>query len=498
MHTIDFFDGDILEYQWCFSESKEIEVTLDPTLISSISTNNPHLIIEESPFRIKINLFKLILAVGCIKSPRTKPTDRQYFLEKCYLLESIQNSSEFKIFYHKDSEFKQDISEELGIGLSVLIADYFYNIQWSTLAKIPLIGRQSKPDIKCFTSQSQEMVIEAKGTINKSTRKIQKAHSLEQKIKMPADIRVSSCSLLKNESISDVEFIDPPVVPPTDKKYTELLLKADHYSRMFNFIGQKELSLYFNLMRKRIINDKEFPEYSEKDELFNKIKNDYIQISKFGKTFLGNIEKDNSGKFIFLGADKDLISLKGFIEFKDYKIDLDISENDPNFYYISPDGLCFARLTDIRFLQEQLGDQIIPHYQESTSIIDIDSMNNVAFENYILYLFEKLNCTVLKDKELHNKNIDIKMAPDLVVICDDKKVSVEIKKSLKVEKLDSIYHQLISCAEIFNCQKLVLFTAKAANKEIFDQARKLNITLVDRNTLKQIIENNSLLLEYLK
>ena len=149
-------------------------------------------------------------------------------------------------------------------------------------------------------------------------------------------------------------------------------------------------------------------------------------------------------------------------------------------------------------MQEQLGDQIIPHYQESTSIIDIDSMNNVAFENYILYLFEKLNCTVLKDKELHDKNINIKMAPDLVVICDDKRVSVEIKKILKVEKLDSIYHQLISCAEIFNCQKLVLFTAKAANKEIFDQARKLNITLIDRNTLKQIIENNSLLLEYLK
>ena len=494
MHNDDFLDdGD----RWCLSENKEIEVSLDPELVPSISSNNSELVIKDNPIRIKINLFQLIMAIGSIKTRRFNPTDRQTFSDKCDLLEHIQDSSDFKIHFHKDSEIKKDISEDLGIGLSVLIADYFYNIEWSTLAKIPLTSGQSKPDIRCFTSESQEIVIEAKGTIHESTRKKQKAKSLEQKIKVPADIRISSCSLLKNEAISDAEFIDPPVIPPNDKKYTELLLKVDHYSRIFNFIGQKELSLYFNLMRERIIHDKEFPKYTEKDRLFNKIKNNYVRISKFEKQFLGNVEKADSGKFIFIGVDQNLISLKGFIEFKDYKNDVKMSEKSNNLFYISSDGLCFAKLTDISFLQEQLRDRTIPHYQDSTSMIDIDSMNHISFENYMVYLFKKLNCTVIKGSNFQDTNIDIRKVPDLIVIYDKIKILVEIKKSLQINNLDFIY-QLNNRAKKSQCKKSILITTKSLQKNLLNQAKKLNVILIDRNTLMQIMQNNSLLLEYLK
>ena len=493
------FDGDLADYSWCLSENKEIEVILDSELISSISNNNPNLIIEENPLRIRINLFELILAIGCIKTRRSNPTNRQSFLDKCDLLESLMDSSDFKIVLWDDSEVKKETSEEFGIGLSILITDYLYNIQWSTLAKIPLMGRQSKPDIKCLTNDSQEIVIEAKGTTNKSRRKKQKDHSLQQKRTLPADIRISSCSLLKNEMISDVEYDDPPVIPPTDRKYTELLLKADHYSRVFNFIGQKELSLYFNLMRKRIIHNKEFHEYPEKDRLFNRIKNEYIRLSKFGKVFLGNIEMDNSGKYLFIGLDKTLVSLKGFIDFKDYTIDSNdsnISENDTNTYYVSSDGLCFARLTDIGFLENQLKDKVISHYQESTSIIDIDSMNLSSFENYILYLFEKMDCTVIKDFSFQQKNTNERLFHDLIVVHNDNRILIEVKKSLSDEKLESIY-QLVNYAEKCQCQKIILFTAKPIKEKLITQISNLNIALIDRKKLKHIVEDNSLLLEYL-
>ena len=497
MPNTDFLDGEFGDYQWCLSEYKEIEVILDTELVNSIFANNPEIIFEENPHRIRINLFKLIIAIGSIKTRRFNPTPRQKFFDKCDLLDSIQNSLDFKIYSHEDAEIKKEISEEFGIGLSVLIADHFYNIQWSTLGKIPLTGGISKPDITCLTSESQEIVIEAKGTINKYTRNKQKKRSLEQKVQVPADICISSCSLLKSETISDVDFSDPPVISPNDKKYTELLLKADHYSRIFNFIGQQELSVYFNLMRKRIIHDTKFPEFSEKERLYTKIKHDYISISKFEKTFLGSIEKDSSGNFIFIGVDENLISLREFIEFRDYKIDSEMPENDNNFFYISSDGLCFAKLTDIRFLENQLKNRTIPHYQESTSMTDIDSMNKFSFVNYIVYLFKKLNCAVNKGSNFQDAKISTRRVPDLFVIYDNIKILVEVKKSLKFDNLN-IINQLNNRAKKSQCEKSILITNKSLKKNVLIEANKLNVILIDRNTLKQIIQNNSLLLEYLK
>lgn len=497
MSNDNFLNDEYVNNQLHLSKNKDIEVTLDSKLVNSIYTHNLDTLIEENPIRIRINLFKLIMAIGSIKTRRFNPTSRQKFSDKCDLLESIQDSSDFKIIFNEDTEVKKEISEELGIGLSVLIADHFYNLKWSTLGKIPLTRGKSKPDIRCFTSESQEIVIEAKGTISKYTRELQKKRSLQQKGQVPADISISSCSLLKSEAISDVEFIDPPVIPPNDKKYTELILKADHYSRIFNFIGQQELSVYFNLMRKRIIHDTDFQEYSEKDKLFNKIKDDYVSISKFEKTFFGSIEKDSYGNFIFIGVDQNLISLKGFIEFRDYKIDSEMPENGHNLFYISSDGVCFAKLTDISFLQNQLQKRTIPHYQESTSMMDIDSMNKISFVNYIVYLFKKLNCTVKKDSHLQDTKISTRKVPDLIVIYNNIKILVEIKKSLQNNNLDFI-HQLNKRAKKSQCEKSILITNKSLKKTLLNQANKLNVILIDRNTLKQIIQNNSLLLEYLK
>ena len=495
MQNLDFLDNDT-NYQWCLSENKEIEVTLDPELISSISSHNSDFRIEDNPFRINVNLFKLIMAIGSIKTLGTRPTPMLKFYHVCDLLEFIQNSNEFKIFYHPDSEAKIRISEELGIGLSVLVANHFYNIRWSTLTKIPLTGNQSKPDIRCLTSRSKLMVIEAKGTIRESTRQSQKAHSLDQKLTIFGDIRVSSCSLLNSESISNVEFLDPPIIPPNDEKYTELLLKADHYSRIFNFIGQNELSTYFNLMKKRIIHDKAFPEYSEKDRLFNKLKHDYITISKFNKQFVGNIEKDSFGNFIFIGIDKKLISAKGFIEFSDYNTDSKITDDNNNSYYISSDGICFAKLTDITFLQSKLQGRTISHYQESTSLIDLDSMNKISFANYMSYLFKKLNCTVLKELNFQDNDINARYVPDLTVIHEETKILVYIKKTFKMSSLNLI-DQLNNYAKKCKCQKSILVTTKSLEENQLNQADKSNVTIIDRNRLKLILENNSLLLEYL-
>jgi len=473
-------------------ENKRILVKLDNKLIGSIIRNNSQF--QQNSFlnnthNINVNLFKLIYATGIIQIRRANPTSLQKLTEKSDLLEFIKDCDEFCIKKHKDTDKKISISEDFGVGLSVLIADHYYKINWSTLGKIKRI-HSSKPDINCLTNLNKKIVIEAKGTINESTRRKQKTDALNQKRNPSrAHVKIASCALLKENSISDVEFLDPSYIPPDDIRYEKSLLKADHYARTFNLIGQKELSKYFNLMRKRIIHNENFSEFYNKQKLFNKIKKEWIQIKKDERTYFGNIEILDKKSFIFIGIDESLLSVEDFINFEGYE-DKYIEE-EGNYFYILSDGLCLASLKNIEFLAEQIKYKQIFHHYDSFSIMDFDSSTDSTIIDFFSYLFERIGCKTEKYPYLNRK-----MVYDMLVTFEDKKIIVEFKKYLSSKNKDFI-SKLESYLTDKSIHKLLLITNTKVSTELRRFITEKNIFLIDRGDLKEIMRNNKVLLEYI-
>lgn len=476
------------------SINKEVEIDLDPCLTPLIIQYNPNIVIRNNHLRIPVNLFKLIVAVGTIQTRRDNPTNRMKFMDKCDLLESIhnptQNSGDFKIKVNKDREIQGGLSEDLGIGLSVLIADYLFKLKWSKLAKIEFVG-DSQPDIKCFTGRMQQIVIEAKGTTKEATRKYkQKPDALNKKRNKPADIHVASCALLKENSISNVEFLDPPIIPSKDKEYAEKLLMADHYTRAFNFIGQKELSEYFNLMRKRIIHDTFFNEFGRKVELFEKIKQQYLKINLNARCYLGRLERIDAEDVLFIGIDESLISLQGFLEFEDYKED-NIKKGG-NLFHITPDGICFARIKNLDFINDQIKEKRIeiPHYQDSISLIDIDSMSELSLNRFIAYLFQNIGGHIEQEKRISRNYLF-----DQIIEYKNKKIAVEVKKSIK--KREELIINLFHYKKELKVDKVILITPKEVDVAFREYASEMDITIISRVELEEILENRDLIRRYL-
>jgi hypothetical protein len=491
----------MLDYLFAQINNKNILVNVDPQLSTSINSHGRINLIGNNlaPIRVPINLFKLIIAIGTVTTRRNKPTWRQKFQDKCDLLERIEEGSEeFKIKIHHDPEVQAETSEEFGIGLSVVVADYFFKLKWRTLSKISLKKRETKPDIKVFSGLNKQIVMEAKGTVHEYTKENQqKPEALRQKLREPSDINIASCALLKEYNISELDFLDPKTVPPLYWGNRQKFFAADHYTRIFNFIGQKELSEYFNLMRKRLKYDKNFNEYNRKEELYEKIKRDYIRIYRNNHTFLGNIERISNEKFIFIGIDKNLISLAGFLNFRDYKQDF-FDKEEKNVFFSSSDGLCIAILENLDFIEQQISHIKIKHYQDSISIADIEMMNHFTLNKYFKYLFEQNGCKVEIEKGISvNREDSVKrVVADQVISYKDKEFIVEVKKYFKNYKL--LLEQLSRYKSNLVISNLILITLEKVNNSHLNELNNLGIKVIDRDSLKRIIRNPSVLTKWLK
>jgi hypothetical protein len=465
-------------------------VKIDRNLINSIARNNPELApghFSNTVHNIRINLMKLVYATGTVQTRRTKPTRFQKLTEKSDLLDYIRDCNDFCIRKHEDADKQISLSEDFGVGLSVLVADHFYRINWSTLGK-PQRTSGYKSDIKCMSKTDEEIRIEAKGSTNRYMRSCQKTLALNQKNNpSTANVSVASCALLNENSISDVDFSDPPFIPPEDARYEKSLLKADHYARTFNLIGQNELSKYFNLMRQRIIHDRDFARFYEKQELFDKMKKEYIRIKMEKRSYLGSIEKLDKSSFIFTGIDESLLSVSGFIEFNGYE-EKHIEEKGNNFHIFS-DGLCVAVLKDISFLAEQIRYEQIPHYYDSFSIIDSDYSKESTIIDFLSYLFEKVGCETRQYPSFNEVRFD------LLVSYKDKRILVEVKKHLTSKNINFIIDLMSNVARL--PWKLILVTNSKVDTFLRQLLLLNNITLIDRIAFDNVIRHNELALTYI-
>ena len=177
-------------------QNKTILVDIDPLLLPHIKTADK----VTTQRTITFNLYRLIYHIGTIQSRRFSTSNRLKLLDKADIIEKIYtDTNEFRVKINEireinGSETLKSISEDFGIGLSVVIAESLFNTRRSTIQKISGTGR--RPDWKCQLSDNQIFVAEAKGATSIQRSNTQLARALDQKTKEPGDIRVASLSVL--------------------------------------------------------------------------------------------------------------------------------------------------------------------------------------------------------------------------------------------------------------------------------------------------------------
>ena len=355
-----------------------VEVEVDSKLNTELSQHGyQH---GTNPVEVSINHFALLDSIAVLKV-KSEVTSRFKFYDNIWLLRWIKTGRYLRIKKNPDPEMQKQISEELGIGISVQLTKHFFKIQQSTVAKIDKTNKRAS-DFSCESCHNRIINVEAKGSTSVGTRNRQIKHGITHKGTSQANIRIISATLLKENQISHCIYRDPPVFPPDSLAYKVNLLKTDHYARVFNLIGQKELSEYFYLMKKRIKHDRDFSRYKEKNLLYSKLKSGSLEYFHKDNIYVGNINLIDNGVYLFTGIDKDLISLDGFLNFNDYETDTSVVYGE-NQFEISTDGVCLGYIKNISDLpemfkhkiEEKIRNKEINHYQEYTSIVDIDTIN---------------------------------------------------------------------------------------------------------------------------
>lgn len=455
-----------------------ILVKVDSNLIIPSRVRYPVDMLTNSELTIQINQFKLIHAIGSIQSRRFSPSNRQKFTDKEDLIEKIKDDDDFKVEIDKirillGSETLGKISEDFGVGIAVLVADYLYNIDLTTLHRITEHGK--RPDIKCSTSYGDELVVESKGYSNYTNLRSQLSNAQIQKRSIVSDIHAVSLTLLSEDSISTNEFIDPPSQRnEMDKELVLRIQKAKHYSAVFSFIGQSELSKYFSYMKNRLEETEDVNILNKKENLYWKIKKDYKEYRIEGNIYKGTLERVNDEKLIFLGIDQNLLTYEGFYNFQEYHSEIEHYPNEKDFFYVYRDGICVGEIFNDN-LQE---NNEIQHFQKRTRISDIDDMNIISFEKYIEFLFIENGYDVNKVKNLYD------MGYDLEILKNNKSYKVEIKHFSPNSKLSKFYSYDKSLADI-------IITNGTLEQSLI--SKRNNAIVIDRAYLKDICKKNSLL-----
>jgi len=465
-------------------QQRKIRLQIDPLLRNQIVARY-----RNSPIELSFSLFDFAYAIGTCRS--VAPTKANKFSLALDFLKILlqNNANELRILINdnESTEQKQDISKYAGEGLSLIIAERLYNLRRSTIARIRRRGNESKPDFMGF-NPPLKVVWEAKGSTDVIGQD-EINHAKNQKVNEPADIAFASLAALKSESITEVLVEDPPTLPLEEDVLKQQLSRVMHYVNIFNFIGQTELSRYFSLLRKRLERDRRFPEYNEKERLFEKIRDKSIRLAIKEWNYLGNIERIGDSAFLYIGFDERLLSVQGFLNFMDYDEDFTFKQ-EKNTFAVTRDGICYGYISDLTELRNlgfmrEIDVQKIPYYRDNLSIRDLDYMLHFQLVEHIKYFFTREGFEVRKEVLEDNKRYD------LIAIKEGKKYIVEIKKDVIIKSFEHIKNYQ-------NADAALLITTMNISDEDIRYARGLNIIIIDRRYLKAVIRNQASISDLLR
>lgn len=471
-------------------QNKNIQVDIDPLLLPHIKSADK----VTTQRIISFNLYQLIYHIGTIQSRRFAPSNRLKFLDKIDLIEKIYtNTNEFRI---KIDEIRQingsetliSISEDFGIGISVVVAESLFNTKRSTIQKIYGTGR--RPDWKCQLTDNRILVAEGKGATSIATSNTQEAHALDQKTKEPGDIRVASLTVLNENTISTNRYLDPPI--ENDNLTPEMqnhILRAGHYASVFSFLGNSRLSRYYSQMRKRIEGIITSQEQNLKDTVFRELRFNDPTISFKGQEFVGSFYNIENDKYLFVGVDKRLLSYQGFISYNEFESDVEETIQD-NVFILYKDGVLVIEIQNVEVFSDIVNVSSIKNYQDNITISDIDEMNEISFSKYFEYILKENGYSNLTEQTTSNN-----LFVDLSATKDNQIFYFEFKifKNKRIGR-NSI-QQFSDFSRRLDFGKLILVTnAKLANTLI----DRDNIIIIDRDKLDQLTKNSNLLKELIE
>lgn len=469
--------------------NRNIIIEIDPLLLPFVKSAD-----KISTTRIiTFNLYKLIYHIGAIQSRRYAPSNRLKYLDKTDLVEKIYgNTNEFRIKINETrringSETIKSISEDFGVGISVVIAESLFNIKSSTIQKI--YGNGKRPDWKCQLTNNQILVVESKGSISLATSMIQQVNALVQKTKVTGDIQVASMTVLKENSVSTNRFLDPPIENGNNSPIMENhILRAGHYASVFGFLGNSKLSKYYSQMRKRLEGMISPNEQSLKNQTFNSIRTNDPSVNYQNINFVGSFYNIDENKYLFVGVDRRLLSYEGFISFVDYENDSDTNV-DNDHYILNKDGVLIIEINEIQNFNNIVDIEQIKNYQDKITISDIDDMNEISFTKFFIHLLEKTSFYNILEQSLDNN-----LRTDLQATLNDAKYYFEFKILNNKRNKTDFFRQLKYYSKYLENEKLVFITNVNMENTIFENS---NIVVIDRNKLEQIIKDNRRILEFI-
>ncbi len=461
---------------------KTISVEIDPILLPELDTVDKVTTCRDITF----NLYNLIYHIGSIQSRRFAPSNRLKFMDKSDLIEKIYSGTdEFRVKINdirsiNGSETLTSISEDFGVGISVVIADKLFNIKRSTIQKI--YGTKKRPDWKCQTKDNRILVVEAKGTISIQTSRVQEETALIQKTKELGDVKVASLTVLNESSVSTNRFFDPPIdksdISPIMENH---ILRAGHYASVFSFLGNSKLSIYYSQMRKRLEGSTVPYEQVEKDDTFRELRINDPVINFENKEFVGSFYEVEHEKYIFVGVDKELLSYSGFIKFCDYENDTDILF-EGNHYILFKDGVLIVEIEEIGVFSDVVIVDKIKSYQSKITVSDMDEMNGISFSKYFVSLLERNGFTNIRERaEIGYVSADITAEFDDITYYFELKMyrNKKVRKNA-LAKINDYSRRGLN-------EKFVLVTNGKLSSE---NINNFNLTIIDRDALKKIAKNH--------
>lgn len=467
----------------------QVQVTIDNKLLQHIDSNDK----LSTNRTITFNLYKLIYAIGTIQTRRFAPSNRMKFLDKADLIEKIYtNTNDFRvkiqdIRQNGGAEVLATISEDFGVGISVVIAEALFNIKYSTIQRI--YGTNKRPDWKCQTTDNRTLIIESKGASSQATSSTQETCALIQKRRRNGDVKIASLTVINENKISTNRYLDPPIEPENrDSVKQTRILRAGHYSSVFSFLGISILSKYYSQMRNRLLEVISIEEQYEKNEIYSQLKDEFPNFTFDNKLFTGNFYKVDDAKFLFIGIDKQLISFEGFSDFNDYENEVN-ETIDENNYILFKDGILIIEIYNISLFKKFISPNQIYSYQENITISDVDSMTEISFEKYVEFLLKDNGFEFQTELRIQDS------VADIIWTKDNKRYLFELML-FKHKRIDyNSINKPLNFQGIENIDKIVLITNAIFNDiEVFN-LRKM--VIIDRDKLKLILKKREILKEIL-
>ena len=292
--------------------------------------------------QIPIRLFDFLKGIGTIQPKRMNPSWFTTIMDYSFLIETIYDTPNLKIHIdaireNLDVEHLKVVSENMGIGLSVVVVSELFDVQQSTIRRIK--GTKKRPDWRCMLRDNRILIIEAKGSARKENFNRQINDAIVQKREGQGNVRIAAASMLKEADTCEMKIVDPPVT--NDGLHDDMLrhvFRANHYTSVFSFLGEDVLSLYFEKMAKRFSGEIGTDEVNDKELMFVELSDNKPTIEIDNDDYVGHLYGPTDGQYLFVGVNKKLLSFQGFKDFQDSDSERSY-EIDGNDYLVHKDGI---------------------------------------------------------------------------------------------------------------------------------------------------------------